>query len=422
MLLLGNMCHCKNTLWKIDPASGEIIWAADRGRNTLALSYYYDRLNVYLYEHGGYSPSDTASTKWQPVKWRDDYDKATPLWRASPSPSGGVAAAEYASDNKLWLTDTYRLNDSDGTTASSRATSLFTPSGSSVKMDQAPAGGMFFVDQNGFGGLDVKLVSSGMVNVATAPLNVRMAVRKPTGWFVYREEVPPPLPGKQRIETYDDSLALVASVVAPLTNPGFFINIFGTLPYSRQILVSGQRDTNGKVFARATWVGPLPAARPDWWHLYDSNALTEIWNSPMLSQDFIPGAIDADGDVYVGATDLGGSDAAGTTIYRLSGIRAATVWSRHFQGAGGGTFGGSYEMIRWNDLLLVISTGGTCMSFDGLTGIAAMALRASDGSIVWARSIEGAGGFSKRPRIVNDALYCAGARAKRARVPNLVHL
>lgn len=391
MLKMGQMCHCKATLWRIDPSTGEIQWSADRGANSFCLSAYDDSSNVYLHEGGTVTSQGNRATQW-----RDDTTFATRVWNAALSGTPNIG--ETASDGNPWFSNMFRLDSFDGSTLSS-ATLSNSPF---LYIKYAPSGEMYVFSSTG---ASLRLVDTS-VSVTATISSVRLwPVRLAAGWFACLTTAP------RLMRTYDDGLTQIASASQPLLSAGNILN-----PCHLE-------SDSGKVFCIETSGGA--AAQ---WTQIDSSGLSADWAiSPLSSYaDGFPAAVVADGDVFVMANKNGSGSSGGVIIARLSGVDGSTVWSNTYSGGSAtGTMGLGYELVFWNDTLIGMGNNGANGSdggllIDGSTATYLFALDADTGDTIWARGNEGVGGFARRPRIENDTLYVAGTRGKRATVPNIV--
>jgi outer membrane protein assembly factor BamB len=393
MLKMGQMCHCKATLWRIDPATGEIQWAADRGVSTGGLAGFDDGSDIYLYEAGAVN-----SAGYRVTQWRDDTDFATRMWGAATA--GTPAIAEMGDDGKVWVPNMFRLNASDGTTANS-ATISDSPFG---QMKYAPSSGMYIYTSTG---ATLRLLDTSVSVTATISSVRPFCVRLASSWFICLTTSP-----TRFMRTYSDSLVQTNSANQPLAS-------------ATNVLNPCHRESSGKVFVVEN-NSPSGFGAVNWRQI-DVATLTADWTITPLSSyvDPFPAALEADGDMYVAATKDFASSAAGTIVARLSGVDGSTVWSKTYSApvtSTSASLANSYELLRWDDLLIGCSTNSAALAVGGANGATLFALDYATGDTVWSRSAEGVGVFCQRPRIINDMLYVAGTRGKRAKKPDYVHL
>lgn len=101
-------CHCcckgrprvhgNASLWKVDVATGVLIWAGDRGANGQALDVMDEGGVVMIYEAGIYAAGFLAL-----AKWRDNGDGGDVLWRFAKSTNNIGQIQVSDSDASIWL-------------------------------------------------------------------------------------------------------------------------------------------------------------------------------------------------------------------------------------------------------------------------------------------------------------------------------
>lgn len=136
MMKMGNMCHCKATLWKIDPSDGSIVWRADRGADSDRIAHKIDGGDVYIYEGGDDHATHDILTRWHDTGPSKDRDWDTTV--------GGTfrGVAFETSGGVVWAyidTNLYRFDDSDG---SSLGNSGSLTAASPAELWEGPSGSM----------------------------------------------------------------------------------------------------------------------------------------------------------------------------------------------------------------------------------------------------------------------------------------
>jgi len=131
-------CHCKATLWKLDPETGDVIWSADR-KNTSASIYVSEESgDLYVYETGTASPASL-------VKRRDNGSDHTKIWSVA---NGYGDIEKSTSDGVLWggTSGTLkRISLSDGSVLTSGSSAAGGP-----YLAEAGSNSMFMVTSTGF--------------------------------------------------------------------------------------------------------------------------------------------------------------------------------------------------------------------------------------------------------------------------------
>lgn len=374
------------TLWKLDPATGELLWHADRGSNSQWLVAKYDGSDVHLWECGAESPRETAVTKWVDQTLRAEW-----VWEHNRTGGVNSRIALSESDSVLWLTngvnqDIRRIDDTDGTQIN--AANVTNPS---FEIEPDGAGGLFVYSSTA---ATLRLLNTSIAVTATVSSLFGRPCRLPTGWFVCTSGSP------KLLREYDDSLTLLHSQSAVVTG-------------SNTIQAVQLQSSDDKVLCIE-----LASGAASKWQLIDVPGLAADWTITQKKNDGLPGALTGDGDVYVVAIDPSANDAA---IYRLAGADGSVVWTSAFGASGSGIGGFLYSMVRWDDLLIVVArSAGRGLTIGG-TIVVALALDAATGDVVWARSREAGNlGNLSGPHIANDFLYVSGARTARGRFADVV--
>lgn len=406
MFGLGScMCHCNATLWKVDAATGELVWARDRGQNSFDLDWYDDGSDLYFYESGTGTVADDRAV----TKWRDDGSNAEKIWEHSRGGSGTNNPLVYSwSDNTIWLgnkafTDIRRISDVDG----SLLTSAFPSGDAPSEFFDGPAGNIFARYPRRLSKIDntIAIVASTVSDIFDVSLVVG---RMPVGFIAGAET------SEARLRTYDDDLATTGDVHAP--------DVVPTVGSREEFAIVERNPAGAKTIGIERDSGlPVTAERL---HRIDIPALASDWDlAPYEPQptyrDVAPVAIVDGTESYVLEIARSGTILDSARIIRLDDA-GGILWSSIFLVGGTGFGGQSYSLhVSGGQLFVVNRSGVGPLLFHGGGSVVAMALDTSTGIVNWARGLEDAGRSIGKSHVVNGHLYFCGVRGTRDTQPDL---